>query len=245
MALTVYDLPRRFAYMSSGSCSLQRRQLMSNNPFNAYRRVLGPLDERWIINWQMPTLQDADWRDLEGFLSQVDGMANCIRMPDPACKYPFGWATGSNPNNDPQGNAKSTNAFADTTTWADGTTWYDSSPSIAVATAAAKGTDQIHVSGFVASQTAAFKRGDKLEIGGLLYQCVAVRVPSDSSGEGLITIRPRLRIAAAAEDKVTIYYPTSVFQFASEADGIIERQAPHFGNLGWTLIEVPEAVYYA
>jgi len=238
----IWDLPREFAYMAEGTCNLQRRSLMSSNPFNAYRRVVGPIDERWVINMTMPTLNDDDWRSFEGFLSLLDGMANYVRMPDPACKYPFGEATGSNPNNDPTGAGKSLYAFSDATTWDDGTKWYDSSPSIAIKVAAVKGSETIHVSGLKVSQTTALKRNDKMEIGGLLYQVVSKIVPSDASGEALLTIRPRLRAAVAVDQKVIIYYPTSVFQLISENEGVVEREAPHFGQVGWTLIEVPEAV---
>jgi len=238
----IWDMPRKFAYMADGTCKLQRRSLMSNNPFNAYRRVVGPIDERWVIRMTMPTLGNDDWRDWEGFLSLLDGMANYIRMPDPACLYPFGEGTGSNPNNDPTGVNQSQNAWSDATTWDDGTKWYDSSPSLSIQAAATAGAEWIHIGDLKASQTEALKRGDKMEIGGLLYQIVSEIVPSDASGEALVKIRPRLRAAVAAEDPIVLYYPTSVFQLLTDDDGVVERQEPHFGDVGMTLIEVPEAV---
>lgn len=245
MTLTIWNWPADWTKQVSGTCRLVRRSLTSTQPFSAFSRVDGPIDERWMLEFTMPTLGESDWKGIEGWLSRLDGLAGGIRISDPYCKYPRGAGTGANPAN---GGTQSTYAFDDSTTWSDGTTWFDSAPTIAVAAAAVKGAEYIHVSGLQASQTSAFKWGDKMEIGslsdgrGLLYQVVNENVASDSSGEALVKIRPRLRAAVAAADKITIYNPTSVFRLVSEDAAIVSRSLPALGSFGISLVEIPEEV---
>lgn len=245
MTITIWNWPREWTKQVSGKCQLVRRSLVSTQPFSAYARVDGPIDERWMLDFVMPTLSQDEWKGIEGWLARLDGMAGGIRISDPYSKYVRGAGTGANPVN---GGTQSTYAFDDSTTWSDGTTWYDAAPTIAVASAAAKGAEYVHVSGLAVSEASAFKWGDKIEIGnfsdgrGLLYEVVNENVPSDSSGEALIKIRPRLRAAVAAADKIIIDLPTSVFRLMNEDAAAVTRSLMNVGGFGISLIEVPEEV---
>lgn len=240
----IYEFPRELLQPEKNRFFIGRRHLLSAQPWTAYMRVQGPVDERWVTKFSVANYQPDEWSRLEALMNRMDGQAGFVTAFDPARIYPRGSATGPTPRTlgFPAGQP-----FSDGSYFSDGSGFVDVSPHIYVAAASHKGSDLVCVSGLKPNSAVAMAENDLLCItaGGLQWgylHSVVADAASDSTGFAVLRIRPRLRRAVVAGDLVRIHHPTGVFSLSSEEDTQVERSYPLLGSFGCTLIEAPEVI---
>lgn len=203
----------------SGSFRLSSISAVSSSPYTGAQKAVS-LGQIWLAEatFHEPLLSDA--HDLLGFLNELEGPVNPVRL--------FDWWRPT-----PRLLARGSSAWSDGTLWSDGKGWTDGyAPTLSAA--AARAARSVLLSGLPAS-TESFKRGDLIGIGGYLYELRA-GVTANASGAALIYIQPGLRVGAAAGDMVTLYRPTVPMRLVSGPDAI-ERVAAHAAPVGITFAE--------
>lgn len=232
--------------LKPGKCHfyLARRHLRASSPLSAYMGISGPIDERWMLKFNVDTYISDEWNALEALLNRMDGEAGLLTAFDPARLYPRGVATGPTPRTT---GWSSPQPFSDGSYFSDGQGFVEASPTIQVAATAEAHTDLLLVSGLLPSQSRALCENDLLSICargqdyGFLH-AVLTDAQSNAAGQALLRVRPRLRMTAAAGDVVSIHRPRGVFKLSAEDDAQVERRYPLVGSFGCTLIEMPEEI---
>ena len=239
----IYHFPAELVHCARATFRPGRRTLNSSNPWTAFDRVQGPVDERWIAEITRATEDKAEWKQFEGFMMRVNGMAGFFSFPDPSLPYPHGAAAGGNPENGGTVLAE----FDDATTFDDGTKFEEGATFGTVAQAAPAGANYLKIGGLVASQAISLAAGDKFSIilpgqnHGFLHAVVA-DVPSNSAGEALPSIWPRLRRPVAVDNIIQLVRPRGVFRLVQDDSGAVERDIAGHGVSGLSIIEAPEVL---
>lgn len=237
---TVLEFPSSLVGVAKSKFSLQRRALASSSPLTAYKRVQGPIDERWVVSVDFPPMAEATWRALDAFISRLDGEAGFVAFFDHGRPLPQGAAAGYDPDGTPA-------TFSDAATFSDGSGFQSGATTAQLKDAAVAGSEWITLQGLTASQTSALKAGDMLAITvdgadhGFLHQ-VVIDSPSNASGEATVTIRPRVRQAAPAMTRVMLEKPRGVFMQPKDDAFSLDVSNDGFGRGSLMLIEAFEAI---
>lgn len=218
----IHDWPQDAAWTPmSGTFRLTAIAALSTSPYTGAHKAAS-LAQIWVakLAWNNRALDDT--HNIQGFLDQLEGPVNPVRLFDWWRAAPVLLSGGSQ-------------SWSDGTFFTDGTGWADGyAPAIIVA--AARGERSIVVSGLPAS-TECFRRGDLIGVADGLYE-VRAGVTSNAAGEALILIQPGLRAVIAVGDTVSLYRPTLAMRLASDAEAAINR-AFHWGE-GFSLTFVED-----
>jgi hypothetical protein len=239
MQPTIWDWPKKHRGTTESQFYLAPTSLSSTSPYTGQQTAYGPQVQRWTAKLTFPTMRAPDWRPVQAFITRLRGISGAVRMVDYHRMRPARDAF---------------DAVATFQNWSDGTTWSDGKgwasgylpPFIICDEAADEGDDSIVVRGLpVSSSETVLRMGDLFEVRpngipadhGHLYEIVA-DARTDADGKTRLYIEPGLRKAVAMGDMIVLRYPTSVFNLASDQEGIVSRGLVSLGNMGLALNEV-------
>jgi hypothetical protein len=239
---TIKEWPAKWRATIQSQFFLAPSNLSSSSPYTGQTTPYGPQVQVWTAKLTFPTMRAGDnrmpWRQVQGFITGLRGITGRIRMIDYNRMKPFYDAYIAKPT---------VERWSDNTLFSDGSGWSSGNlpPFITVDEAAEEGADSIVVSGLPASLTAALDMGDLFEVRpdgipavhGHLYE-VTGRANTNSDGKTRIYFQAGLRKAVKAGDMIVLRYPTSVFQLASDQEGVIQRGLANLGDMGLSLTEV-------
>lgn len=237
MSAVTYQLPENLASFSRISMRPVSVTQTSRSTLTPLFRTRGVLSTYWTAQIDFAAMNDDLWRDLESFIALLDGQRNRVMLYDPSRERPLGNGFGSAVTYSWEYNGT---PYA----WEyDGTSYLwqaGAKTSVWLASAAVRGADKITLAGLTASTSRAVKKGDLFGLGGNIYMAVT-DANSDSSGEALVSIRPRLRKPAAALATVRVDKPRGRFTLASsEAFDMSVESGKIARGASLSLIEVPD-----
>lgn len=239
----IHEFPADLIHVDRCKFYIGRRHLATTNPWSAFSRVQGPLDERWIADITRTREAIADWARFEAFIDELDGSAGFFTIYDPALKFPRGKAAGGNPLNLDTDNV----AFDDDSFFDDGTGFTEGAGFGSVALVAPAGSEFLRIKGLQVSEASSLLKNDRFTIMlpgqsyGYLHK-VQGDTASDASGEATVKIRPRLRRPVRVDQIVQFNFARGVFQLKNEEQGRVERSAPLIGQSGFSLVEAHEVL---
>lgn len=216
--------------------------ISSTSQYTGNTRASQLSNSPWVAQLQLGARAERDWADIEAFLARLDGPSNWVRLFHPLKRLPRGYACGI--YRDDSGNVVTplgTTKFSDLTSFSDGTVFTEGGFVAMLARTHFRGEDNVLVTGLGASQATSIKTGDYMEIGGFLHMALST-VASNSAGQTLVPIRPRLRLdipVGSALNYVNFYYPTSPFMLATPNFDGFDINAPDIAKIGLSFIEAP------
>ena len=238
--MIITEIPTRLLKMVSGVGYIQRTALKSPNPFSAYVRQDQLTDERWRIEFELPTLERDDADLFDSVFDAGDGVAGFYSAFIPGKRTMKGTIAAQF--------GIGTQTFDDLTLFDDGTGFTDGSATGAITVTGARGSEFITIGNLDPSITNGFRIGDMVSISqnaepyGFLHRILG-DASSNAIGEATLRIRPRLREAVSVGQKVSLIEARGVFQLMPDAQAVINRRYGHFGEGGsLSLIEVPEVL---
>lgn len=211
----------------------------SLNPVNSWTRKAspyGPWSRVWMADLTPAGLDRNDRAIVEGFVTRMDGVGGLMRIHDQFHQEPEYNRT-----------ARETSTWSDGTLFSDGTPWVDYAipPSVTVSEAASLEAESLVIQGLPASVPQLFMPSDAFELrpNGIPtpfgnYYRIINWCGSDASGRTRLEFKPGLRQGFAVGDMVVLDKPTCVFRFASDAEGIVTRNASGIrATVGLSLVE--------
>jgi hypothetical protein len=205
-----------------------------------------PFEQRWTCTFQSPPLGEQEstdargnvrpsFREVEGRIAKLRGMAGAIRLWDPFNKD---WAYNIEV-------APTLTDWSDGTTWSDGTEWAGGflPPFVTVDEAAVEGAESIVIKGLPASILRVGRIGDRFEAipNGIRpdwahYYGAVDDCTSNASGKTRVYFQPGLRGPLNPGDMIRLKYPTTVMRMIDDRQGEVQRGLVT-GSFGVTLLE--------
>lgn len=177
--------------------------------------------ERWVAELELAPMLDATQRQLQAFLSRLDGQAGRVYIGP----------TGIGGYDGPRGTAivsTLTVGFSDGATFSDGSSFGESNAVGSVFATGARGDNGITVTGLMAVRT--IEPGDLVQVGdpysGTGCQLLEVVEQARTNGQGRarLSIRPRLRTDYRFGTSVTFINPRGVFRLADDDQTGVDRR---------------------
>ena len=218
----------------------------------APRAFSEPLDRRWIVTIQSPTMPEIEhrnrdgvltqpsWREVEGRIAALRGVSRGVRIYDPT-------------NTQPAYNLEQagvTSTWSDGRTWADGRQWLTGylPPFVTVDEVAPAGATSIVIRGLPENVSRVLRWGDRFELrtNGIPapYGCLHMiegEWRTNSSGKTRVSFGPGLHVGANVGDMIVLNKPTVVANLLDDKQGIVTRDAARNGTWGFSLVErLPE-----
>lgn len=237
------------AHIAQRSFQLKSRNVRSVSYLSSSIRSSGPVSQRFEVKITLPPMQHiaqtnidaarakASWRFLSGFLSRLRGASGFVRMHDTARPQPYFNLVNM------QGEA----AWDDGSTWDDGAHWVGGHlpPYVVIDALERRGANSVVMRALPESTNDVFSPGDLFEIRrdgvpadhGMLHEVTQI-ASSNADGKARVYFEPGLRVGVRGGDMVALRKPTSVFNLASDDEGVIDVNEALHGSLGLTLIEV-------
>ncbi len=193
------------------------------NRASLHERLAG---ERWMADLELVPMNNATQRELQGFLSQLDGPVTRVLLGPRTAGYASARGAGAG---DP---SAASVPFSDDATFSDGSAFAEGGDTGRVTALAGRGADSLLVNGLVASVTA-LERGDIIQVGdpwdGSNCQLLEIVQParSDASGATRVQIRPRLRADVIAGTVVRFVDPRGLFKLADDSQTAVSRGLTH------------------
>lgn len=206
-----------------------------------------PFEQRWIATFQSPPMPEkeitqadrlahASWREVEGRVARLRGMARLLRLYDPYVRRPAfdleQVPVGAN--------------FDDGSAFSDGSQWVSGflPPFVTVDETAHEGAESIVVRGLPVSTSRVLRIGDRFEArpGGIaahygMYFIVVNDCKTNSAGKVRIYFEPGLRRGLKAGDMIVLRDPTSVYSLIDDRQGAVNRNVASHGEYGFSLVE--------
>ncbi len=177
--------------------------------------------ERWVGDIELASMDEATQRQLQAFLSRLDGPSGRVYMGP----------TGVGGYAGPRGTAitsTATAAFSDTSSFSDGSRFSESRGAGTVFATASRGNDGLTVAGLIANGT--IEPGDIIQVGDpflrtpcQLLECIEP-ARANNLGRSRLSIRPRLRADVSAGTPVIFINPRGVFRLADDDQNAVDRR---------------------
>lgn len=202
----IYDWPHAREWTPVGSIfKLRSISTLSSSPLTGSHKAAS-LGQVWVADLTFGNRHEDFAREMQGFLSMLEGPVNPVRLFD-------WWREGPILLSDVE-------PWSDGTLFDDGTGWLDGL-ALKLIQNVAKGSRVFVVDGFPVSAEV-LRRGDLIGLQGYLYE-VRYGVTSNADGEAAITVQPGARLGGAIGDPVSTFRPTVPMRLASDSDASMYR----------------------
>ena len=184
---------------------LEHNAAIAASPLTRAMQVMNRPGVRWVCRMEFRNRGAATAARIETLLARLEGPVHEVLLFDFRRPLPRGTAAA----------LAATADFTDDTAFTDGTGFAEYASAPTLSAVAAANADALHTEGWATSETVLLA-GDYVCVAGRLHMVID-DVISDSGGDALLRVRPRLRAAVGTGARLRVIRPPARFRLTENA----------------------------